>query len=457
MPFLKALNGHGPKAADFNKFWQGGGLAHKDVDYNIGPTPDDVVINLHNHQDYVTTPLWNVIGVIPGVIPDEVVILGNHRDAWIAGGAGDPNSGSAALNEVVRSFGEALKAGWKPLRTIVFASWDGEEYGLVGSTEWVEENLPWLTVSNAVYLNVDVAASGPNLSVEGSPLLNKAVLEVTSMVQSPNQTVKGQSILDVWGGHISSLGSGSDYTAFQEFAGIPSVSFGFVGGKSDPVYHYHSNYDSFDWMRRFGDPGWEYHVVTAKLFSLLGAYMAEKPILGFNVTDYAINLQQYVDKIRPHAEKHPQKIHFSFEPLERSISGLFDAAVKFDAHAAKVESELGKHQPWYRWWKRVQLWFKARAINTKYKTFERKFLYEEGLDGRSWFKHVIFAPGLWTGYAGATYPGLVESLDAGNVTNAVVSYLSFIREMMQMLIKFTEVESDHSTTNYRSNGAARLD
>lgn len=104
LPLLKALNGHGPKASEFNEYWQGGGLSHKGVEYNIGPTPDDLVINLHNHQDYVTTPLWNVIGVIPGTILDEVVILGNHRDAWVAGGAGDPNSGSAALNEVVRSF-----------------------------------------------------------------------------------------------------------------------------------------------------------------------------------------------------------------------------------------------------------------------------------------------------------------------------------------------------------------
>ena len=124
---LKALNGHGPKASDLNEYWQGGKLGSKGVEYYIGPTPDDVQINLYNEQEYVTTPLWNVIGVIKGAIPDEVVIMGNHRDAWIAGGAGDPNSGSAALNEVVRSFGEALKAGWKPLRTIVFACWDGEE------------------------------------------------------------------------------------------------------------------------------------------------------------------------------------------------------------------------------------------------------------------------------------------------------------------------------------------
>jgi N-acetylated-alpha-linked acidic dipeptidase len=130
-----------------------------------------------NEQDYVTTPMWNVIGVINGTISDEVVVIGNHRDAWIAGGAGDPNSGSAAMNEVVRAFGKALEAGWKPLRTIVLASWDGEEYGLIGSTEWVEEYLPWLSKSAVAYLNVDVGTTGPRFRAAAAPLLNKLLIE----------------------------------------------------------------------------------------------------------------------------------------------------------------------------------------------------------------------------------------------------------------------------------------
>jgi N-acetylated-alpha-linked acidic dipeptidase len=136
-----------------------------------------VVLNLVNEQEYTTTPLWNVIGVINGTLADEVVILGNHRDAWIAGGAADPNSGSAALNEVIRSFGLALQTGWKPMRTIVFASWDGEEYGLVGSTEWVEEYLPWLSGSAVAYLNVDVGASGSHFITAAAPLLNQVMQE----------------------------------------------------------------------------------------------------------------------------------------------------------------------------------------------------------------------------------------------------------------------------------------
>lgn len=128
VPILKALNGHGPKAKDFNQYWtRNTGLGYKGVEYNIGPSPDSVVLNLVNEQNYTITPQWDVIGIINGSIPDEIVVVGNHRDAWIAGGAGDPNSGSAVLNEAIRSFGKALEQGWKPLRTIVFASWDGEE------------------------------------------------------------------------------------------------------------------------------------------------------------------------------------------------------------------------------------------------------------------------------------------------------------------------------------------
>jgi N-acetylated-alpha-linked acidic dipeptidase len=125
--------------------------------------------------------LWNVIGIINGTIPDEVIVLGNHRDAWIAGGAGDPNSGSAAFNEVIRSFGVALQSGWKPLRTIVFASWDGEEYGLVGSTEWVEEYLPWLAGSAVAYLNVDVGTKGRDFELSAAPLISRVVSQMRKL------------------------------------------------------------------------------------------------------------------------------------------------------------------------------------------------------------------------------------------------------------------------------------
>ncbi|EAS33583.2 glutamate carboxypeptidase [Coccidioides immitis RS] len=417
IPLLKALNGHGPAAKDFNERWQGGGLSHKGVKYNIGPSPENLVLNLYNEQDYVTTPLWNVIGTVPGTIPDEVIIMGNHRDAWIAGGAGDPNSGSAALNEVIRSLGEALKAGWKPLRTIVFASWDGEEYGLIGSTEWVEENLSWLSKANVVYLNLDVATTGPNFKAAASPLLHKALFEATGLVLSPNQTVKGQTIRDVWDKDVDPMGSGSDFTAFQDFAGVASIDMSFAGGKNDPVYHYHSNYDSFDWMERFGDPGWHYHLAMTKVWALMAAYLSESPVLALNATDYAVSLHHYLDSVKQVAAKSAVP-PFNFQPLEEAMASFHDAATEFDAYTSSLTAHLKDDFPWWQYWKKIVLYFKIRAANDKYKLIERKFLYSRGLDGRNWFKHVIFAPGRWTGYSGATFPGLVESFEDGDVNNA---------------------------------------
>jgi N-acetylated-alpha-linked acidic dipeptidase len=424
LPILKALNGHGPKALDFNKYWQGGGLGYKGVEYYSGPSPADLVLNLVNEQDYITTPMWNVIGVINGTLPDEVVVLGNHRDAWVAGGAGDPNSGSAAMNEVVRSFGTALAKGWKPLRTIVFASWDGEEYGLIGSTEWVEEYLPWLSKSAIAYLNVDVGTRGPQFSASASPLLNKALYEATSLVQSPNQTIKGQTVRDLWNGRIGTMGSGSDFTAFQDFAGIPSVDLGFGPSANSAVYHYHSNYDSFAWMDNFGDPEWHYHVAITKVWALFAASLIENPVLHLNATDYATGLASYLDSVKKTAtdSAHPSMQSLSFPLLDRAISSFHTTATTFDAHAASLAASIDERVPWWKWWQKVKLYYEVRNVNDKYKYLERQFLHPEGLDGRTWFKHVVFAPGIWTGYAGATFPGMTESIERGDRAGIDVSF-----------------------------------
>jgi N-acetylated-alpha-linked acidic dipeptidase len=416
-----------------NKYWKADlGLGYKGVDYNIGPTPDDIVVNLYNEQDYSITPIWNVIGVINGTMSDEVVIIGNHRDAWIAGGAGDPNSGSAVLNEVVRSFGEALAKGWKPLRTVVFASWDGEEYGLIGSTEWVEEYLPWLSHTNVAYLNLDVAVSGHNFGVAAAPLLNQLLFDITKQVKSPNQTVKGQTVHDLWDGRIRTMGSGSDFTAFQDYAGVPSLDIGFKGGAGDPVYHYHSNYDSFHWMDTFGDPNFAYHRATAQLLGLLIARLADEPLVALRAGDYADALQGYVDRIeaklkgekapdddKKHAaelrgvrtgtreqlvaEGHgPGKagVAVALARLHHAVWDFKTHAVALDAKADALRAEAARQLPWWRWPAKLKLGLQIRVANAKYKQIERHFLHEEGLDGRSWFKHVVFAPGLWTGYAG---------------------------------------------------------
>ena len=426
LPILRALNGHGPKATEFNEFWQGGGLEHKGVRYNIGPSPADLVLNLFNDQEYITTPLWNVIGIVNGTLQNEVVVLGNHRDAWIAGGAGDPNSGSAAMNEVIRSFGVALAKGWKPLRTIVFASWDGEEYGLIGSTEWVEEYLPWLSDSAVAYINVDVGARGPRFSAAASPILNKALFEATSLVQSPNQTVAGQSVRDLWDGRVRTMGSGSDFTAFQDFAGIPSVDLGFAPSGDSPVYHYHSNYDSFAWMDNYGDPHWHYHTAITKVLALMAAALIESPIIDFNATDYANGLSNYLSSVKTNASassyEDMQRLSAAgFPSLTHAIARLHNATIAFDARAASLAEKIGEGVPWWNWWRKAQLFYQVMKVNEAYKYFERSFLYSDGLDGRPWFKHVVFAPGIWTGYAGATFPGLVESIDGGDSAGVKVS------------------------------------
>ncbi|KAK9777409.1 hypothetical protein SCAR479_05802 [Seiridium cardinale] len=449
IPILKALNGYGPKSTDFNKYWtRNQGLEYKGVDYNIGPSPEGVVLNLHNEQEYTITPMWDVIGIINGTIPDEVVVVGNHRDAWIAGGAGDPNSGSAVINEAIRSFGKALEAGWKPLRTIVFASWDGEEYGLVGSTEWVEEYLPWLSLTNVAYINVDVGVRSPVFTASAAPLLNKLIYEATDMVPSPNQTIKGQTVRDTWNGHISTMGSGSDFTAFQDFAGIPSLDMGFGGESEDsPVYQYHSNYDSYHWMSEFGDPGFVYHKTMAQLLALAVAKVSDTPLVPLNATDYAVALKGYVgqveqklntiDSYEPSTEAEitafrartadidsaikgdAAAFKFSLDQLQHSISKLKNATIKLDAKADKLSERANEHIPWWKWITKLKLLHDIRSTNTKYKTIERAFLYEGGLDGRPWFKHVVFAPGIWTGYAGAVFPGLVESIDNKDFVNAI--------------------------------------
>lgn len=444
IPILKALNGHGPKATDFNKYWnRHNGLRHKGIDYYIGPTPDDVVLNLYNQQDYVITPQWNVIGIINGTIPNEVIIVGNHRDAWIAGGAADPNSGSSALNELVRGVGKALEAGWKPHRTIVFASWDGEEYGLVGSTEWVEEYLPWLQDANVAYVNLDVAVSGPEFTGGATPSVSQALRDATAKVLSPNQTVPGQSIADVWDGKISPLGSGSDFTAFQDYAGVPCLSLGFENTGKSAVYHYHSNYDDFAWMQKYGDPGFKYHKAMAQLFGVLLANLVESIVIPFSATEYADTLDGYLSKLeaRLNIEGEPvteddifvmrsrvatdvvasndDAFRTSLLAIHEAIASFRIAAGKVDGDAVWANEQLETGIPWWNIVKKIQLWKTIAHVNHKYKYLERQLLYEGGLDGRSFFKHVVYAPGLWTGYSGAVLPGLTESIDANDYSNGL--------------------------------------
>lgn len=211
------------------------------------------------------------------------------------------------------------------------------------------------------------------------------------------------------------MGSGSDFTAFQDFAGIPSMDMGFGNSEDSAVYHYHSNYDSAAWMAKFGDPDFIYHETIAKVWALVAARLVETPVLQLNATRYAAGLSRYVESVKSSA-----KATLFTSPSDEDIFSALDAAVdRFtfaatiqDGTAAALLQQLYDNDiPWWKFWEKLQLYYAIRRVNTKYKFLERKFLYAEGLDGRPWFKHVVFAPGKWTGYAGATFPGIVEAME----------------------------------------------
>ena len=414
-PLLRALNGHGPKATELPPRWHGGRLGYKGVEYNVGPTPENVVLNLYNSVNRTTGTVHNVIGTIPGrELEDEVVLIGTHRDAW-GPGAGDPGSGSSALNEVVRSFGEALKHGWQPLRTIVFASFEGGEYGQRGSRPWIRENLHWLNRTAVGYLNVVVAASGSQLHVKASPLLHRAAIHATNKVLSPNQTVEGQTVADVWDGDITPAGGG-DAIPFITEACISTVDFGFSPGINEPVFPYHSQFDTVEWMDAFGDPDWKHHITSANLWSMMAVHLLESPVLAVSVTDYATSLKEYLAVVQ---QKVPASISedLDFSLLEESIARLHTAAVRFDSYAASLTDQLHQPQGPQPWWKK--LWIRTtprsrmRAVNELYIGFERRFYYEDES------KHVVFGPEAWHSSEPA-FPALVESISAKNITDTYV-------------------------------------
>ena len=256
---LKTLEGKGTLARDVGQSgdWPGG---LRDVEYYTGPSEKQ--IRFINEVDTKVTPIWNVFATIPGHIKDEVVVIGNHRDAWVLGGA-DPSSGTVSVNEIMRGFSVLLAKGWKPMRTIVIASWDAEEYGLIGSTEWCEDFGDWLGKNVVAYLNIDVSVSGSNLKLSASPSLAPLMRHAAMQVEHPsnstrslwsmqdggdwatfNQDVKGlvgqgdEGFLSET--HVGALGSGSDYTAFLQRYGVASTDMGYGFGPKDPVYHYHS-------------------------------------------------------------------------------------------------------------------------------------------------------------------------------------------------------------------------
>ncbi|KAJ0421545.1 hypothetical protein BJY00DRAFT_311857 [Aspergillus carlsbadensis] len=393
VPFLRALNGYGPVAADIGEGWRGGQLGYLGVEYNVGPSPEGLVVQLVNEMESFNASAFSVIGVINGTLDNEVIVLGNHRDA-LGAGASDSNSGSAALNEVIRSFGVAMQRGWKPLRTIVFASWDGHESGLLGSTPWVEHHLPWLSDASVAYLEVETAGTGTEFFAKTSPLLQNVIHDATKKVRSPDQTVVGQSVRDAWGGRLKTQGGG-DTIPFV-LHGISSLTFGFAPGAADPVFHWHSDYDTVEWVDRYGDPTWGYHVASAQVWALVTARLADEPILPFNVTAYALALDGYLKILRqglndtgspPTTRGMSSPCLLNLKPLGDAISRLLASATAFDTAAQALREQ--QHPDFHH--RTTDKPIQINQVNTKYKLFERQFVYTPNTPGAS-PQHVIYSP-----------------------------------------------------------------
>lgn len=382
--------------------WQGG----LPFAYHIGPGPTEV--NMKIEMDYAIRPIWDVIGTIQGeAYPDQKVIIGNHRDAWVFG-AVDPNSGTASMLETARGIGKLLEKGWKPNRTIVFCSWDGEEYGLIGSTEWGEQNAEELKKDAVAYINVDAPVSGTNFGSSAVPSLDRFVMDVTKSVTDPKTK---KSVFDAWYINqnesyfkkhdsvpdsattiLGRLGSGSDFTVFLDHLGIPSFDFGFGG----PYGVYHSALDNFYWMEHWGDPTFQYHATVAKLLGVAALRLADDSILPLRYSDYARQINKYIAE-----EKRKAAEEESLKSID--FTATTNAALEFTGVATKVDSLLIT--------RKISSY---SEINSSLMEIERAFTDDDGLPQSPWFKHQIYAPGFYTGYASQPLPGIARAIESKN-------------------------------------------
>jgi N-acetylated-alpha-linked acidic dipeptidase len=377
--------------------WQGA-LA---MTYRVGPGPAKVHVEID--MDDEVRPIWNVEGRIRGSEkPDELVILGNHRDAWVYG-AVDPSSGTASQLEAARVLGALAKKGERPRRTLVFANWDAEEWHLTGSTEWGEQFAAELGKGAVAYLNVDSSTSGPDFSIGGVASLNPTILEVARDVIDPNSR---RSLLEAWSKTSSTegdtaaslveneLGSGSDYTVFLNFLGVPVASMGFGG----PYGVYHSQYDDLYWMEHFGDPGYRYMTAMVEVWGRLGLRLANADVIPYDFRPYASTVGGFIDSLKevPDLEKELdlEAVTAVVEEWRREAEKLHQKTEE----ALTREGETGAGN--------------FTDLNTALLTVERELLLEDGIPGRPWFKHALYAP-RYT-YAAMSLPGVREAAEAGN-------------------------------------------
>ena len=430
LPILEALGG--PVAPTS---WRGA----LPLTYHLGPGPARVHMRVAFNWDL--TPAYDVIAVLRGSeYPDEWVIRGNHFDGW-AFGAGDPLSGMVALLEEARVVGEMAQTGWRPKRTIVYTGWDAEEPGLLGSTEWAEHHGAELQEKAIAYINSDGNGRG-FMGVGGSHTLERFVNQISPDVEDPQTGVtvreRLKARLAVGGNHeaasrtdlpISPLGSGSDYTPFLQHLGIPSLNIGYGGENGGGSYH--SIFDSFDYYVRFGDPTFEYGVALAKTAGRATLRLANADVLPLRFGNFADNVRTYLQEVeqlaetmRDDTEHHnllvdqnafalaadpkqtyvvPEKKetvpYLNFAPLHNAVARLEGAAARYDSHLASAMAKGGLDAD------------ANSRLNALLQGMEQRMTRAEGLPRRPWFRHMIYAPGFWTGYGVKTLPGVREGIE----------------------------------------------
>ena len=399
-PVLQALGG-----AESPREWQGA----LPFTYHLGPGP--VKIKLHLKQDFDYRTIWDVIARVRGTRwPDELVMGGVHRDAWVYG-AVDPVSGTTAMLEAARGIGQLVKSGWRPKRTIIFASWDAEEQGLIGSTEWLEQHEKELE-NAAAYFNLDTGASGPNFRASAVPSLRGFLREITRIVPSP----KGGTLYDVWrtaarrddspSGTVSAepqignLGSGSDFTSFLDHSGVPATDIRSSGNYGV----YHSVFDNFAWYKKFGDTHFVYTQEIARVYGLQVLRMADADVLPYDYEAYGKEIVTYLDGAQKSASEH-------LGDKAPSFTAALGAARRFAQAGAAINERVARAPS------RVQ---DASAtsppaadverLNKLLLATERALLLPNGLPRRPWFRHAIYAPADLKGYSASTIPGVNEAI-----------------------------------------------
>jgi N-acetylated-alpha-linked acidic dipeptidase len=399
--------------------WQGG-LELANGGYYVG---DDGTTQVHMDLDVDTSvgPIWDVIGTIEGSEePDQYVLIGNHRDAWVCG-AIDPSSGSSTMLEIARNYGNLLKSGWRPRRTIKLASWDGEELSLLGSTEYAEEHKEELLQKAVVYINVDLTY-GSMVAASSTPSIAKFLYETAKAIPA-NQFVGNEtdaSLYAQWVAQydvaraaspamdkltlapehlISFLGAGSDYTVFYVHLGVPSADISFKYSTGASYGTYHSTMDSPMYLETAADPHYTTQATTAKWWGLLTLKFAMLPVVPFDFSTYGIAMHKDLSNLEEQTKA--LKLALDYAELRKSIDHFIDKASNFTALAYAVAAKYAEGETSVP---------KTDVLNAKLIGLERQFLADEGLPHRPWFRHVIFGPGFYEGYAGAAFPGIADGI-----------------------------------------------